>query len=358
MPGALETRFPGLRHGRLALGQLPVPVDELVGLPVGRGVRVFCKREDRSGAVYGGNKVRKLEFLLAQALDERRPVDGGRSGLLTFGAVGSHHVLATCLYGNQVGLPTHAVLVAHPDSPHTRDNARIIAGLAASTWPAASMATAPVAAMRALAWLGLARRPVVIPPGGSSPVGALGAVDLGLEIGQDVQDGRMPPPDRVVVALGSGGTAAGLLVGLRLAGLAAEVVAVRVVARAVGNLTTVRRLARQTAALLPEALLPEALRPQACALHGLRVVHDAAGAGYGAPLRQGVTAEAIARWCAGVQLEQTYTAKAFAACLVEARRAPPGTVLLFVNTLNSRPLEGLLAASPDTLPPSLEALLL
>ena len=340
METPLARRFPGLDLPRLPLAARPTPVEPWPApeaLP--GGVEPWLKREDRAAPRYGGNKVRKLEFLLAEARAR------GARRLLTVGAVGSHHVLATALYGRERGLAVEALLVPHPDTPHTRANARVLAALLDRAWPC-SEAALPLVAARALA-ASRRRGPTRwIAPGGSSPLGTLGAVDLGLEIGEDVAAGRLPEPSAVVVALGSGGTAAGLLLGLHLAGLAAPLLAVRVVEAWKAPRARVLALARRAGALLPGRPRPPAGR--------LVVIGDQLGRGYGWPTRAGEAARALAAGL-GLPVEETYTAKALAGCLAAAGDGPAGRRPLFVLTANGRPLDGLPAV--DALPPRLARLL-
>jgi D-cysteine desulfhydrase len=215
-------------------------------------------------------------------------------------------------------------------------------------WTAASERDVPL--VWAKAWLSVrgfgGYTPAAFPIGGSDAVGALGWVGGGLEIAAQVARGELPAPDRIYVALGSGGTAAGLLVGLRLAGLASEVVAVRVAPSWLASGWRVRRLASLTLGLLRRHGAPRV------ALDGLRLVEDQYGPGYARATTASADALAVATG-EGLALEPTYTAKAFAALLAE-----PGGTRLFVHTANSRPLEPLLATALDTVPPSLAGLLL
>ena len=337
MPHPLLDRYPDLPFPIAPLGQWPTPVVELPR--VGGRTRIYCKREDLSGALYGGNKVRKLEFVLGAA--------DGRS-LVSIGAVGSHHLLATAVYARRLGLRTHAILIPQPGTDHARRNVRVTSANA-ELYAAPGYLHVPAAGLRAWrqARAESGRAPMWVAPGGSSALGALGHVALGLEIGADVAEGRLPRPDRVYVALGTGGTAAGLWVGLRLAGLDAEVVAVPVVEAIVANGWTTQQLARKVLDLLPE-------RP---ALGGLRVLRGHLGRGYGHPTDGGAEATAWARE-AGLGLEPTYTAKSCAGMLSELRARDADEVVLFVQTVNSRPLDPLLAQAPDALPASVERLLL
>jgi 1-aminocyclopropane-1-carboxylate deaminase/D-cysteine desulfhydrase-like pyridoxal-dependent ACC family enzyme len=218
-------------------------------------------------------------------------------------------------------------------------------------WTAPRAAAAPLVVGQALAAAGLVARarPRWIAPGGSELHGTLGWVDAGVEIARRVGAGEVPEPKRVYVALGTGGTAAGLLVGLRLGGLTSEVVAVRATPLAVGNGAVVRRLAEEAIGALRSAGLP---RPR---LDGLRVCHAQYGEGYAVPTVSSLRAQRVAA-DAGLPLEPTYTAKAFAQLLAERDRDARGDAL-FVHTANNLAPDELLRGALDTVPWSLRGLL-
>ncbi|MDP2315020.1 MAG: pyridoxal-phosphate dependent enzyme [Pseudomonadota bacterium] len=300
----------------------------------------WVKREDLSGTRYGGNKVRKLEWLLGEALESGLDV-------LTLGTVGSNHLVATAVYGQAVGVRVQAVVAPQPDTPTARRNARILHAHAERIWVARTAAELPFTLARAWGSTRLfgGYPPAVFPIGGSSVLGCLGWVGGGLEIAAQVAAGELPAPDRIYVALGSGGTAAGLWLGLRLGGLASEVVAVRAAPSWLASPFRVRRLAGNTLALLRRHGAP------AVGLDRLRIVDGQYGPGYARSTAAAEEASARAE-AVGLTLESTYTSKAYAAMLAE----PTGT-RLFVHTANSRPLEPLLATALDEVPPSLAGLL-
>jgi len=172
---------------------------------------------------------------------------------------------------------------------------------------------------------------VSIPGGGSSPVGCLGFVNAGLELAVQVRELGLPAPDRIYVALGTVGTAAGLLLGLRLAGLGSRVVAVRVVRPDVARPERLIGLFRDTRSLLGIGESPAEELPE--------IRHDFIGPGYARFTPEGIAAMAWARAALGLKLEGTYTAKAMAALLEDARRgALSGETVMFWNTYNSRSL--------------------
>ena len=338
---ALTQRIP-----HLALGHFPTRVEALDGIPgVSERASLWIKRDDQSGAIYGGNKVRKLEFLLAEARAR------GATRVLTVGAWGSHHVVATGVYGREVGLPVDAVVVPQPSSPHMLDNLRAGAACGVAYFPVGSY---PAAAARIVA-LRARRHTAWIPAGGSSPTGTLGYLSAAFELAAQIRAGECPDFDDIYVAFGSSGTAAGLWAGLRLAGLRARLVAVRVVERAFCNRGTLLRLARRTAHRIDRrADLPR--RPADDDLH---VEHGQFGAAYAVATDAGRDAIVRAQ-AAGLHLETTYTAKAFAALLADAASGRlDGRRVLFWNTYNSVDLAPLLARapSPATLPPELARLL-
>jgi len=322
----------------LALACLPTPVEELSGLGR-RGL--WVKRDDLSSPLYGGNKVRKLEFLLGAAR-----ASGART-VLTMGASGSNHLLATALHGLELGLRTAGVVFPQPDSPAVREKARAYRGARVELFRTPSKYLLPWAVAAALARLRLreGRFPALIPGGGSSPLGALGFVNAGLELAEQVRAGALPAPEAVFVAYGTGGTAAGLALGLQLGGLSSRVVAVRVIDRLMANRPRLARLAAATARLLrqhaPGLDLPRA------PLGALEIRPDQLGRGYGHPTPAAEEArDAFAG--VGLGLELTYTAKAAAAFLGAARRTTGP--LLFWLTHSAADIGRWLAAGGGEVP--------
>lgn len=304
---AVFDRLPRLRDlvpFRPLADRLPTPVEQVDD-------RLWVKRDDLSSTTYGGNKVRKFEFLLPVA--ERR---GGP--VVTAGGIGSHHVLAGAHFCRSLGLDVEAVLYPQPVTDDVRSTQAELRrlGIRVTTAPSAYLMPAVLAGrMAALA----RRRPYLLWPGASTPLGALGYVSAGLEL---VSQFDGPAPDAVVVALGSGGTAVGLGLGLALGGWTeTEVVAVRAADLAVTNTPVLKVLETGTAALLAVA----GWRPRPA-----RISVEARffGAGYGHPTVVGDEAgSAGARL--GVAVEPTYTAKSLAAAFDRSER---GQRVVFVQT--------------------------
>ncbi|MFI5427027.1 pyridoxal-phosphate dependent enzyme [Aeromicrobium sp. UC242_57] len=215
----LGGRFPAADLPHFRLGTGPTPVQRLE-LPDRDDVWV----KDESGfgdGGWGGNKVRELEWIIPEA--HRR----GRSTLFTVGGIGTHWGLAAALYGREHGLRTVLGLVDQPVDDHVRDQLRRLGESGAVLHRYRTVGRLKLAAPWLLArYSTRGRLPYYLPAGGSSPVGSLAYVDTALEIAAQVEAGVMPEPATIVTAVGSGGTAAGLLLGLRLAGLSTRVLGV------------------------------------------------------------------------------------------------------------------------------------
>ena len=334
----------------MALTPGPSPVHPLTNLGRELGIgQLWVKRDDRCGLWYGGNKPRKLEFLLGHALARKART------LITFGALGSNHTLATAICARSLGLRAVLVLVPQPLSDSVRRNLLLAHAQGAKLVYAGGRPGAVFAAIRQ--WTrytvgSLGRPPCVVPPGGSSPLGCLGYVNAALELADQVKAGEVPAPDDIFVPVGSNGTMAGLEVGLRLAGLKSRVVGVRVSDRLPVNVRAVARLANRCWSLVHNRL-PELPRVRVDPVE--IVLWDGyLGRGYGLPTPEAERAVRLMDEREGITLDQVYTGKTLAA-LVDAARDPAfgGRRVLFWNTYNSLPLGGLLPQGYDyrVLPP-------
>jgi D-cysteine desulfhydrase len=286
------------------------------------------KRDDLASPLYGGNKVRKFEFLLADALD------AGARGLWTVGGLASTQVTATALFGRALGLPVRALLFDQPMTDFGRH-----ALLADSKAGAELVYGGPLPIAALLAVAEALRGPkgyALVAPGASTPRPNAGFVDGAFELAEQVRRGEMPRPDAVVVPAGSGGTVAGLAVGFARLGWATEVIGVRITSRLVCHAPWILALARATERAL-ERVSPRFGRPGRGPLR-LRVEHRAAGRGYGEPTdeaREGARQLVAVTGHAG---EVTYSGKALAALRRLANEPEYASkTLLFWNTLSREP---------------------
>lgn len=341
---ALERRFPVLagRLPRRALAALPTPVHRLAALGDAAGLRdLWIKRDDLTARVYGGNKVRKLEWLLADALAR------GHRSVLTTGALGSNHALATTIYARAVGLGVHLVLIPQPVTAHVRRTLLLDHGFGAALHFAPSVAAAARTVVGLVARGALSGdRPYRVPTGGSSILGTLGYVNAGLELGEQVAAGALPEPAAVVVPLGSGGTTAGLVAGLKLAGLATRVIGVRVTDILPPTPRQLTRLAR--GALRALARLGAELPSLAITEDDVSVRADWLGAGYGAITPDGEAARLRIAAAERLTVETTYGAKALAGVLALGHEAAwRDRPLLFWHTYSASDPAAALARLPD-----------
>ena len=310
------------------LGDGPTPVRRLDA--IADGAEVWLKDDGAYGGPWGGNKVRKLEWVLPDA--RRR----GAETILTFGALATNHGLATALYAREHGLGAALALVDQPVDDHVRAQLRRLeqsgAALHFTHTKARTVAALPRLLLRHRSGF---HPPYVLPAGGSSAVGALGYVEGALEIARQVENGELPEPTHALVAVGSGGTAAGLTLGLRLAGLRTRVVGVVVNDALRLEPATIARLASRSSRLLGRRGANP--RPPAPRPGDMTITRRFLGPAYGHPTREAEEAAALARERAGLELDPVYTAKAFAGMLTLAREGALGEgPVLFVHTHGPR----------------------
>lgn len=307
------------------LGDWPTPVERIEDVPDGFAGELWVKRDDRTSVHYGGNKVRKLEYLLADARQR------GAGRLITTGVVGSHHALATCVHGRRRGFPTTLVLFPQPMTEHAREVAALNEARADEVCRCGSFATQPFVEA-AVRWRRRKESPYVIPGGGSSALGVLGYVGGALEFAEQIRAGAAPRPDVLWVAAGTLGTLAGLAIGAAMTDLADRLVGVRIVPSAVGNELVLARLVEGAVKILSDAGVP-APDPRR-AMDRVEIAGGWLGGGYGHPTEQGAAATA---WFAprGLELDPSYTSKTGAA-LLAGMRVESGARHLYWHTLSAR----------------------
>ena len=316
---------------RVPLGEGPTPVRELTHLGGERGQAPIWIKDDGAYSAFGGNKARKLEWLLADARRRRKRT------IITGGALGTNHGLVTALFARRLGMRTVLVLVPQPESEHVRRQLERIRATGAElhfprgVWRAYALA----------AWLMLGRAsppanlPYFLRPGGSVPLGCVGYVEAAIELSEQIRAGELPEPSHLVVALGSGGTAAGLLAGLRLAGLRSRLVCILVNDLVRVDERTVARLARRTLRLLRKR--GSSVREIEVAAAEIEIERGWLGPGYGHSTPAADRATRLFGEREDIVLEPVYTAKAVAAMLDLNRRGAFGPGPLLYWHTYSRP---------------------
>ena len=328
MDDFLGATYPNLARNlpKLAIANLPTPVSrhELT-LPQGT-FDVIVKHDEATSDTYGGNKVRKLEYLL------RRAQIRNAKRVATFGAVGSNHALATAIHARRIGLECTCFL-AHqkqtPKIPYTL-NMHLKLG------------TELVAYGKKDDRVPLYRRYLqgrdtwVIPLGGTCWLGSVGFVAAGLELAQQIAEGLLPKPQRIYIAAGTTGSVAGLVTGLAAAGLDTQVHAIQVADNPFASEDKLHRLIAKTCALLNRIDPGFETEPR----RDLLVWREEfLAGGYAAVDAATSGAVELARDSLGLALETTYTGKALAAMLHDLRTpAYAGGPYLFWNTCNAAQL--------------------
>jgi len=322
----LFRRYPQL--GRelpyINLGVLPTPVHALQHLQI---EDLWIKRDDQSSPVYGGNKVRKLAFILAEARQRKT------RHLITLGGIGTHHGLACAIFSHQLGIECTLLLYHQPVTANVKRNLLLLQKYGARLIYQKTL-------WRTIAGyylLGRIKYPSAyyVYPGGSSPLGSIGYVDAAFELKDQIDQGMLPEPAVIFCPLGSGGSLAGLSLGLQLAGMKTRVVGVRVIASRLGPFAacTAETVAKQIKHAY--GYLKKRYRDlPAVSIRNPVILDDYFGGGYGMPSAAGIDAHRLMKEKQGIELEPTYTAKTFAAVLEYCRSRQRGPVLYW-HTYNS-----------------------
>ncbi len=331
----------------IEIGNYPSKIERLEQMGTAHGFSsLYIKRDDRIHDLYGGNKVRKLEYLLADA--EKRK----KKTLVTLGGVGSNQVLATAIFGAERGFKTIGIMLDQPNAEYVRKN------LLLDKYFGADLVYAKDSLSEVLAFVSEytkaeldGRKPYFVTAGASSSIGNMGFVNAAFELKQQIESGETPEPDYIIAACGSIGTTAGLNLGCRLAGLNTKVIGVRVampwlvtkwrMQRMIGHINDFMRKYDKT---VPKLMVRK---------DDLFLLGDYLGKEYACFTEEGCCVVDEMRDLEGIPLDHTYTGKAMAGGLdwLKKRKEQDKTVL-FWNTYNSRDLSDK-AATIDyrTLPP-------
>ena len=287
------------------------------------GPEIWVKRDDCTGLATGGNKARKLEYLLGAALAE------GVDTIITMGGVQSNHARQTAAAAARLGLRCQLVLprVVPRSGIDYEENGNLLLDrlLGAEIHVVADEGDALRCIQELLkAALDEGRRAVVHPPGGSTRIGALGYVNAALELEQQLASGK-PSFSAVYLAVGTGGTLAGLAAGASLASCwSAVLTGVCIVGDEPKHRADVEALLAELVELLDIPSVPS---------DSLRFAEGFLGAGYGLPAASTLEAIQLCATTEGLLLDPVYTGKAMAALVSEVRSRRAGTdPILFWHT--------------------------
>ena len=342
------------------LATLPTPVERAPYLDDGAH-RVWVKRDDASSGIYGGGKVRKLEWILPNL---QGPAGSPRP-VVSVGGVGSHHLLSLALFLRERGGSLHAWTFLQDPTPHTLRNLAAMASLGVRFWHVPARRYLPIAAISYKWWMRPSEPGAWLAAGASSPEGMLGFVAAAFELVAQVEAGVLSHPGTVYVTAGTAGTAAGLAVGFALARFPVHLRMVSAVERLFFNGRMFRRQVQAVGRLLERqgVRLGELDRARswharlAAARVEYSIEHGHVGRRYGAPTP--AAAQLVGEVAPhGLHLETTYTGKCAAALRRDLAgegdfRPVPGDVLLW-NTHGSTDVSVHIEPDwPRRLPPGL-----
>ncbi len=303
---------------RLTLAHTPTPVEPLPRLAahLGGGFELWVKRDDQTGLAFGGNKTRKLEYLLAEAQAQ------GARMLITTGAAQSNHCRQTAAAAARLGLPCLLVLVGPPRDPSPTGNRFLMRLFGARIqWTTPERRDQDLRQAFEEAWA-QGHRPYLIPYGGSSPLGAA-AYAYALE---ELLVTQGFEPDVIVVAASSGGTLAGLVAGARALGYQGRILGISIDTPAPVLRERVARLAGE---VLDRLRVPGSISPEE-----VEVVDAYIEPGYGVLSHREQEAIHLAARLEGLLVDPVYTARGLAGLIDLARQGafPPGSRVLFWHT--------------------------
>jgi len=307
---------------RVELGFFPTPLEPLPRLGESLGIQLDIKRDDYTGFGGGGNKVRKLEYLMADAVRQ------GINVIITTGGHQSNHARMVAAAARKFGMKP--VLVLRGNSPESYQGNLLLDklfGAELEFLDPDGYFTQIADAMQAHADAATARgeKALIIPLGGATPLGALGYVRAVEELDAQLKARGQQPPDVIVAPTGSGGTLAGLYVGARQYWPQTKIVGISVSAKAQWFQERISAMAQDCADLLqwPQSWSPE----------DIWIEDGFVGAAYGVPSEGGIEAIYRVAQAEGVLLDPVYTGKAMHGLisLVQEGKIQPNSRVIFVH---------------------------
>ena len=321
------------RFPRVFLAHLPTPLERLDRLTAELGgPEIWIKRDDCTGLSTGGNKTRKLEFLMAEAQTE------GADMVMTQGATQSNHARQTAAFAAKLGLGCHILLEDRTGSNNANYNGNgnvLLDHLHGATTAkyAGGVDMQPAMEEEAAKLRQAGRKVYIIPGGGSNPTGALGYVNCAFELVGQAND-RGLALDHIVTATGSAGTQAGLVVGLQAINAQIPLLGFGVRAPQTKQEENVFALAQKTAAKLgcPDVVKREDVRADC----------NYVGAGYGIPRDDTIEAVRMFAELEGILLDPVYSGKGAAGLIDYCRKGKfkKGERVVFLHTGGSAALFG------------------
>ena len=327
---SLFERYPLLKEKLpyVSLGEFPTPIEKLERL--GQAIhapQLYVKHDDLSGKLYGGNKIRALEFLLGDA------IRSGNKQVIALGFPASCQALAQAIYARELGLQSTAFLFPQIQSQQARQHLLVYQSINADVRPTIPMIFPFLLSHR----LKFGHFPKLLEA--STPLGMIGYVSAGFELKKQIEQGLIPEPNVVYVSLATMGTVVGLMLGFKAAGLKSQVIGIdnggHILGRKIATPPHMAKLFRETNDLL-RSLDPSfpVFEISESAFH-IRAGYERQKDSL--MTSAGVQAMAQAKELANLQLDEMFTANSFAALLADGESGNlQDKTIVWWNTYNSR----------------------
>lgn len=314
------------RYPRLHFAHLPTPLEPLTRISEALGgPNLWIKRDDCTGLSSGGNKTRKLEFLMADAVEKKADT------IITQGATQSNHARQTCAIAAKLGLECHILLedrTGYDDDAYAHNGNVLLDqlhGASIAMRPADSDMNAEMEQL-AMQLRDDGKKPYIIPGGGSNEIGALGYVNAAFELTHQANE-RSLHIDHLVHATGSAGTQAGLVLGMQAMNSGIPVYGVSVRAEKQKQEENVYGLVQRTAAFMGYS-------PNLVEREKVVANSDYVGPGYGLPTDAMVEAVKMLAQYEGILLDPVYSGKGFSGLIDLVRKGHfrKGENVVFLHT--------------------------
>ena len=309
----LFKKYPKLKTlPHLNLINSPTPVEKMVrSSEIIGGMNIWIKRDDLTNSKYGGNKLRKYEFVFPHIQKKNK------KRILTVGGLGTNHGLANVIIANDFGIKTSLFLVDQPLTHHVREN------LLCDYFYGADLNYAKDtkdALHHILKNLIIDWSSYYLCVGASNSVGTIGFINAGLELAEQIKKGDIPEPDKIFIAVGSMGTVLGLFFGLELAGLKTKIMGISVLDENLNSTKKLQNLTRKTMNRLRkiDKSIPDVSKKL---YERFSIDRSFFGGEYGRYTYEGLEAIEIAR-NDGIELDPVYTGKTFSGMIDYCRKTP------------------------------------
>ncbi len=291
--------------------QLPTPLIYLRRLSERFGANIFIKRDDLTGGLFGGNKERMLEYILARAQNS--------TVVVTVGTENSNHCRLTASCANKLGLKTELVIIKSTQGGASSVNAAWLKQLGA-IMHATSKRDVPETIERCLAsLLKRGEKPYFIPAGGHTKEGVFAYAAAAIEAHEQFKAHNINP-DYIVVPAGTGTTQAGLVLGMRALGRESRIVGISVARDAERCVSEIMGITEEARAELALPYVPQ---------EAVILYDEYIGAGYGIPTKESEEAVETVASCEGIPVDPTYNAKAFAGLFDLLRKKKLGGTVVY-----------------------------